>query len=104
MIPTAIGAYRKMRNGTFDPKRFAVDQAMGMLKGALIIVSCISIPLIVLLGVLGYSNWLVHANSVARFFFWFFLVIYSIWYYIAQTVFKRIKRGAEYAANKILPD
>ncbi len=102
MLFTLFGAYRKMKKGTFDAKDFAVEQAMDLFKGILVVVSIIALPVLTLLGILGYSNWLIQANGVARFFFWVFIFIYFLWFLISRAIYKRIKRGAEYTANRIV--
>src|SRR6187551_2665119 len=102
MLFTLFGAYRKMKKGTFDGKDFAVEQVMDTFKGILVVASAIALPVIVFLGVTGYSNWLFGPNGVARTFFWIFLVIYFFWFLVSRAIYKRIKRGAEYTANRIV--
>ncbi len=102
MLFTIFGAYRKIKKGTFDTKDFAVEQAMDTLKGTLIIISAIALPVIAFLGILGFTGWLIGPSGVARFFFWIFAVLYLIWFLISRAVYKRIKRAAQHAADKIL--
>ncbi len=102
MLFTLFGAYRKMKKGTFDAKDFAVEQAMDLFKGILVAVSVIAVPIIIFLGVTGYSNWLFGPNGFARFFFWIFAILYLFWVLISRAMYKRIKRGAEYTANRIV--
>lgn len=91
-----------MKKGTFDARDFAVDEAMDMVKGLLIVISAIALPLLTLLGILGYTSWLIQPNGVARTFFWIFLVIYLFWLLVTRFVYKRIKRAAENAAKRIV--
>lgn len=102
MIFAAFRIYRKIKKGVADPKDFAVEEATDALKGFLIIVSAIAVPIIAFIGVLGFSDWIVNANGVARFFFWLFAVIYAIWFLVSRAIYKKIKRLAERAANKIV--
>ena len=102
MLFTIFGTYRKIKKGTFDTKDFAVEQAMDTLKGILVVASVIALPVIAFLGVTGYSNLLFGPSGLARVFFWIFLIIYLFWFLVSRAVYKRIKRGAEYAASKIV--
>ncbi|MCU0660324.1 MAG: hypothetical protein MUD00_01795 [Candidatus Pacebacteria bacterium] len=102
MLFAAFRIYKEIKEGVANPKDFAVEKAMDALKSFLILVSILALPVIIFLGVLGFSNWVVDASGIARFFFWFFSIIYAIWFLISRAMYKRIKRIAEKAAQKII--
>lgn len=102
MLIRAFILMRKVREGSADPKSFAVEETMDFIKGFLILISAIALPIIAFLGVLGFSDWIINANGVARVFFWLFLVIWLFWFLVTRFIYRRIKRTVTHAANAII--
>lgn len=75
MIFGAFKMYRDVKKGTADPTGFAFEQVKEPLLIMALIPVIVFIVILILLGILGFTDLIIHASGVARAFFWIFIVI-----------------------------
>jgi arginine exporter protein ArgO len=112
MIFRALKLYRMAKKGVNDPTGLAVEEAQEAVLGVLIIPSVIVGVVLILLGILGFSDLILKSSIVAQIFFWIVLVGGILWGTVAVTigvVVSKLLRKAErvvksHIASSQIPD
>ena len=102
MIFRAFKLYRDTKQGTADPTGFAAEQVKETVLGIVLIPVIIFVAILILLGLLGFTNIIVHASGVARAFFWIFFVmgiVFGIPAFVVGRLFSKLLKKGEDAAR-----
>ncbi len=83
---------REIKKGLNDPSGFVIDQLLDFVKGYLILGGAVGILILVPLCILGYFGWLGGPYGVAKFFFWFFLIIFGISETIITFIYLKVRK------------
>lgn len=99
MLFRAFKIYRGTKKGVKDPTGFAFEQARETMIGIILLPVIIYAAVIVLLGLMGFTDLIVHASGIAKTFFWILLIVGFVFgvpiYIIAVAVNKLFRQGED---------
>jgi uncharacterized membrane protein len=85
-----------------DPTGFGKDEALGLIRGIIIPFMILGAILIILFGIVGYSDWLlIGPFGFFRFLFIVGLILYLIFTAILYTILKSIKKVLDKAKTRV---
>jgi hypothetical protein len=105
MIFKALRLYRLAKKGSSDPTGLVVEELRDAVIGTLVVPSIIVTVVLVLLGILGFSDLLFQASVVARIFFWIVLIGGVLWGIVATAigifVSKLLRKGEKIVKSRL---
>ncbi|PCI21321.1 hypothetical protein COB64_00360 [Candidatus Wolfebacteria bacterium] len=90
---------RAIKSGVADPSGFVVDQALGMIKGYVIVLAFLTLVVLGLLFVFGWTDLITQSTLFARILFWIIFIPLSLFWIIIITTLRAIKRMIQNLKN-----
>lgn len=101
MIFKMFGIYHKAKQGVNDPAGLVADEAAGVVSGVAILPGIILAGVVVILGILSFTSWIVAPSLLAKIFFFIFALVLAGYIFAAVVIVRFIKKAITRAGEKV---
>ena len=101
MIFRVFQIYNNVKNGVKNPTGFAHDEALGLLKGAIVPFTAIGAILVILFFLLGYSSFWFGPSGFFKVFSVISLIVWIIWFIITRILLMFARQILRHAKQKV---